>query len=213
MGAPSGGAPAAGEDLGESLANTMAPSTGGSGEPEPEQPPLGIGCAAGVDIAAATTVAAVPAHSQRRGRITRARAYFVERANAIIYLVCAFAFVPASLGFLPEFADYEHLAVWVFILGSLGFLWVAVCDARETWKHHQRHGGELAQFLNCCGYIFGSVLFEIGSFLFLPGSSEAEKTYGTVMFIVGSVAFTLAAFLNVTEVRRNTEIDAEQVCE
>ena len=147
---------------------------------------------------------------QLRSKVVRARAYFVERANASVYLACAIAFAPASLGFLPGFKEQYALACWVFIVGSAGFLWVACCDTRETWKLHKREGGEMAQVINCVMYVIGSLLFIVGSFLFLPGATTNDKTWGAWFFIVGSAAFTLAAFLNVTEVRRNTELDVEQ---
>eukprot|EP01052_Picozoa_sp_SAG31_P047369 SAG31_NODE_9457_length_1274_cov_1.673191_2_plen_86_part_01 len=54
-------------------------------------------------------------------------------------------------------------AVWVFLVGSIGFLWVAYCDAKETWELHKQNGNELAQFVNCLMYAFGSIAFIVGS--------------------------------------------------
>ena len=152
---------------------------------------------------------------KRLSQAKRATAFCVERANAILYLACAASFVPASLGFLKQFKEYYELSVWVFIVGSIGFTWVAGCDAQETLKLHRElqattNGSELWQLVNAAMYVVGSVLFVVGSVLFLPGASNDDKTEGALMFIAGSVAFTLASLLNVTEVRRNTELDVEQ---
>lgn len=134
----------------------------------------------------------------------------VERFNKVVYLACCLVFMPGSLGFLPELSEYEEAAVWSFIVGSVGFMWVSCWDARETLAEHRKSGEELPQFINCCLYASGSGMFLLGSFLFLPGASLTSLRIATWLFIVGSVVFTLAAFLNVTEVRRDTPVQVER---
>ena len=74
------------------------------------------------------------------GQLEQQRCACVERANATVYLLCAMAFAPASLGFLPQFEEYYSLACYVFVIGSGGFLWVASWDAMETWALHRQVG-------------------------------------------------------------------------
>jgi hypothetical protein len=155
------------------------------------------------------------AEAAQLSRAKRAKIFMVERGNAYIYLISALSFIPASFGFMTAYVEYYTPSVWVFIIGSVGFTWVAGSDARETWKLHTSStaGSELPQFVNCVAYVFGSVLFFFGSILFLPGQQTDtvdDNTSGDWMFVVGSAVFTLAALLNVTEVRRNTELDVEQ---
>ena len=113
----------------------------------------------------------------RVSKAKRAKVFIVERGNAYIYLISAASFIPASFGFMAAFAEYYTPSVWIFIIGSVGFTWVAGCDAQETWKLHtsDNNGSELAQFINCVAYVFGSVLFFLGSILFLPGAFDSEN--------------------------------------
>jgi hypothetical protein len=67
---------------------------------------------------------------------------------------------PAAELHLTDQGAHRRLALQ-FIIGSVGFAWVAGCDAQETWKLHAsgEHGSELPQFYNCLLYLFGSALY------------------------------------------------------
>ena len=101
--------------------------------------------------------------------------------------------------------------MWTFIWGSLGFQWVALCDLVETIQLHRQTGEEAAQIANCSMFNVGSLLFLVGSILFLPGYPEVVYKLSTVLFVIGSMVFSFAAFINVTEVRVGADIAAEQL--
>ena len=99
----------------------------------------------------------------------------IELANAVLYLGCTVIFIPASLAFLPSYKEeWEELAVWCFIAGSLGFQWVACWDLFETIRLDAKTGEEAAQIVNCCMFAVGSLLFVVGSVLFLPGYNDVR---------------------------------------
>ena len=215
--------------------------------------------------------------------IGTAKTICIERANAIIYLICAFSFAPASICFTPIWEEYEVPGVWVFLFGarapasqptpapgplrpepaalihgqgqsgSCGWrsatrerpgsctsktatrwrsasvlTWLPLPLPRHvppcrrprpvsqlTRNHRHRRRRHRCRFINCLMYAFGSFTFIVGSVLFLPifphSWTFGALRCGAILFTVGSVVFTFAAFLNVTEVRRNTEVDAEQM--
>ena len=55
----------------------------------------------------------VESEGARLSRAQRAKVFVVERGNAYIYLACAFAFIPASFGFMSKFAEYYLPSCWV----------------------------------------------------------------------------------------------------
>jgi hypothetical protein len=135
----------------------------------------------------------------------------MEHANAMVYMVSAVSFVPASLGFLPGFIEHYVLACWVYIAGAVGCLWVGCYElvtASQTWADVlDDEGGKMNRFVTCSCVIFGSALYVVGTVLFLPDVmvSTYEQRCGAYMFIAGSILFTLAPFKNLTDVTRSAK--------
>lgn len=125
-----------------------------------------------------------------------------EGLNAFAYIVGAVTFVIGSIFFLPAFEQYIAAGAWLFIIGSFMYLVVTAHDCIEVISHYRRHPSHgtktLLEFVMSAGYIIGSVLFLIGSALFLP-SVDWEKG-GAWCFIIGSVLFTIGATVNVTQI-------------
>ncbi|MDQ7728527.1 YrhK family protein [Halomonas sp. SpR8] len=125
-----------------------------------------------------------------------------EGLNASAYIVGAVAFVIGSLFFLPAFEKHLAAGAWLFILGSLIYLAVTANDCVEIISHYRRHPSHgtktMLEFVMSAGYIIGSVLFLVGSALFLP--SVGWERGGAWCFIIGSILFTIGATVNVTQI-------------
>ena len=148
----------------------------------------------------------MPHHITNRKRSYRTSlpkdSFLWEGLNASAYIAGAAAFVVGSVFFLPAFENYMAAGAGLFILGSLFYLAVAANDCIEIityYRRHPSHGKKtMLEFIMSAGYIIGSVLFLIGSALFLP--SVGWERGGAWCFIVGSVLFTIGATVNVTQI-------------
>jgi hypothetical protein len=134
--------------------------------------------------------------------------------HTIPYLIGGTTFLYGSYQYLPSVSNYV-LGGWLFTIGSVGFLYA---DLQEWWKNNRvgcafdeeyRDDFELQMGKNfdppssICGRFqraenglnfafsaFGSLLYLIGSILFIP-SLDAMVT-GTIVFIPGSAVIFLS---------------------
>ena len=118
--------------------------------------------------------------------------------NAVLSLISAAVFVPASVGFLPEFAEYYTVSCWIYMAGSAWFLWASSYDAWKMWADTSR---KMLKISTWC-MVLGSALFVLGTYLILPSMSARNHTRGAYMFVAGSGFFMLGPFLKLVDVKR-----------
>lgn len=127
-----------------------------------------------------------------------------EAVNAVLYVLGGLVFVVGSAFFFPALARWETLGVWSFIVGSLLYLVVTLHDALEV-RHVQRFPETPAprrqarlERVAAGAYLTGTVLFTLGSVLFLP--TVDGQVAGAWCFVVGSLVFVLGAAVNVLHI-------------
>jgi hypothetical protein len=90
---------------------------------------------------------------------------------------------------------------WIYFAGSILYLIVNLHDLAEVLVHRKLHPeAKMASFwelLATCIYLSGTILFIIGSILFLSYIDDINA--GSYCFIFGSVAFWLGAVVNVCQ--------------
>ena len=118
--------------------------------------------------------------------------------NASLYILANFMFVVGSYLFIPsvedELEDGQPIpGVILFIIGSFIFFFAPIYDLMRTAR--DRRAGNLStlrfatESVVSLGYIIGSGLFVIGSFLFLP---QYYDPWAAPLFLIGSVFFLIA---------------------
>ncbi|RKR06375.1 YrhK-like protein [Kushneria sinocarnis] len=124
-----------------------------------------------------------------------------ENVNAFTYKLGGLLFVLGSILFFPMLADYQRIGAWLFFLGSLCYLLVTAHDLFEALRYWHRHrtatSADHIELTAALNYVSGSLLFAIGSLLFLPGL--ALEHAGAWSFIVGSVFFVVGACANLLQ--------------
>ncbi|PSO49589.1 MAG: hypothetical protein BRC33_06400 [Cyanobacteria bacterium SW_9_44_58] len=125
-----------------------------------------------------------------------------ETINAILYLVGGFSFIIGSIFFLPQFYNLSDIGAWIFFAGSLVYLIVTGSDLLEATAYLRSQETKTIwdwlEFFIANVYVGGTILFTIGSLLFL---SEIEKIVaGGWCFTIGSLLFLIGACLNVIQI-------------
>ncbi|MFB6275874.1 MAG: YrhK family protein [Halothece sp.] len=125
-----------------------------------------------------------------------------ETINAILYIVGGFSFIIGSIFFLPQFDDLSDIGAWIFFGGSLVYLIVTGSDLLEATAYLRSQKTKTIwnwlEFYIANVYVGGTVLFTIGSLLFL---SEIDKIVaGGWCFTIGSLLFLIGACLNVIQI-------------
>lgn len=126
-----------------------------------------------------------------------------ELLNSTSYLIGSILFIIGSILFLPRYQVFNELNIWLFLIGSLILGIVAATDWREsrnnllkakysTWRK--------VEFISANFYLFGALLFSVGSTLFLP--ILELKYLGAWSFILGNTLFMLGISINITEITR-----------
>jgi hypothetical protein len=130
------------------------------------------------------------------------RQFVWETVNAVLYKIGGVVFIIGSVLFFPRFEAYADLGAWTFFFGSLLYLVVTGHDAIEVWRSRrdmtERSIRGLLEVIAAGGYLIGTLLFAIGSILFL--SSVGLTTAGAWFFVFGSLLFVIAASVNVLQI-------------
>jgi hypothetical protein len=130
------------------------------------------------------------------------RQFVWETVNAVLYKIGGVVFIIGSVLFFPRFEAYADLGAWTFFFGSLLYLVVTGHDAIEVWRYRRDMTGrsirDLLEVIAAGGYLIGTLLFAIGSILFL--SSVGLTTDGAWFFVFGSLLFVIAASVNVLQI-------------
>mgnify|MGYP006275550235 FL=1 len=122
-----------------------------------------------------------------------------ESVNAILYIFGGIAFVLGSIFFFPELAAEINWGVWAFFIGSVLYLIVTGHDLIEVIRyHHHSDQGRRLELIAATGYLIGTMLFLVGSVFFFTFVNLIVA--GAWCFIIGSVLFTVAPFVNVLQV-------------
>ena len=114
-----------------------------------------------------------------------------EVINAVCYETGGIIFIAGSVLFLPKHEEYVDMGSWLFIWGSVLYLFVSGHDLYEVFHSPQP---KFLDALAASSYITGGVVFIIGSYLFLP--SVGAFTAGAYNFIFGSILFICGAVYN-----------------
>ena len=121
--------------------------------------------------------------------------------SAWIYKIGGILFVLGSVLFFPAFSHYQDIGVWLFIIGSILYLVVTGHDLLETqayWRLHPTHSkADIIEKVANINYVFGSVLFTVGSFCFLSQIDSA--ILGSWCFIIGSILFVIGGCANLLQ--------------
>lgn len=126
-----------------------------------------------------------------------------ETINAVVYVSGGIVFVVGSVLFFPSLSRYADIGAWAFIAGSLLYLLVTVHDLAEVMRNLRRVGPartvwDSLEFWAALSYVTGTVLFTLGSVLFL--SAVGQVTAGAWCFVIGSLLFVVGAVINVLQI-------------
>ncbi len=110
--------------------------------------------------------------------------------HAVNYFIGGGAFLLGSFILFPfanEYLDAPEVSAWLYTIGSLTFL---LADITE-WLHYTKSDCPfLTLSINFFLSVLGSLLYLVGSFLFIPVLDLAWL--GSIMFIIGSAAVLLS---------------------
>ena len=124
-----------------------------------------------------------------------------ENVNAFTYKLGGLLFILGSILFFPSLADYQRIGAWLFFVGSLCYLLVTAHDLFETLRYWRRHrtgtSADHIELVAALNYVSGSILFAIGSLLFLPWLAMEQA--GAWCFIAGSIFFVVGACANLLQ--------------
>lgn len=128
-----------------------------------------------------------------------------ETINAITYKLGGVFFIAGSILFFPAFEAYADLGAWIFFAGSLLYLVVTVHDlleVRRSFWHSSsaRTSGQVLDYIAAASYVWGTILFTVGSVFFL--SAVGWVTAGAWCFVFGSLLFVVGACVNVLQIVR-----------
>lgn len=147
-------------------------------------------------------------------------AYIIE----LVDVIAGCTFLLGSCCFLPRYAEDVRTFLWgcvLFIVGSTLYVGVCVFCLAEALVEK---GSDSFEFWENVLYVFGGVVFLIGSFLYMPDAEEKcflkdgsstcssisqevnkndREFFGSTLFIVGSCIFAMAAFVNAMGQRRH----------
>ncbi|MEW5423120.1 YrhK family protein [Amorphus sp. 3PC139-8] len=126
-----------------------------------------------------------------------------ETVNAVTYEVGGLVFIAGSICFFPALSAYADAGAWIFFAGSLLYLLVTAHDMIEVVRHIWRKPADVDlwerfEFWAAFSYLFGTLLFVVGSVFFL--SYVGLFTAGAWCFVIGSLLFVLGAVINVLQI-------------
>ena len=125
-----------------------------------------------------------------------------ESINAIVYCLGGFIFIVGSVLFLPRYEKFADWGAWAFIVGSVFYLLVTFHDLLESIQYFRSHQREdlyhIFEFLAATAYVTGTILFILGSVLFLPSLNKVNPAGWC--FIIGSLLFVAGACINVLQI-------------
>mmetsp|Transcript_99104 Transcript_99104/g.171832 ORF Transcript_99104/g.171832 Transcript_99104/m.171832 type:complete len:278 (-) Transcript_99104:73-906(-) len=143
-----------------------------------------------------------------------------------VEIVAAIIFIIGSVCFLPQYSknvEVFMLGCNLFIVGAVGYVVICGMTLIEAWG--EKKGWTFEVWENLL-YLVGSVVFVFGTVLYFPerdhcehvGASVGEdgtcsslaqevnkgakEWYGTLLFILGSMIFVVAVFLNALNQRK-----------
>jgi len=122
-----------------------------------------------------------------------------EAINEWCYLLGGILFCVGSVFFFPDLDS--DVGSWIYFAGSILYLIVNLHDLAEVLVNRKLHPenkkASFWELLATCVYLSGTILFIIGSILFLSSIDEIKP--GAYCFIFGSVAFWIGAAVNVLQ--------------
>ena len=122
--------------------------------------------------------------------------------NAILYILGGLTFIAGSVFFLPRYDTLSDTGAWIFFGGSLIYLVVTGHDLLESANYLRRQKQRVIwnwlEFLIANVYVGGTILFTVGSLLFL--SQIDAIIAGGWCFTIGSLLFLIGACLNVIQI-------------
>ncbi|MCT8970478.1 YrhK family protein [Microbaculum marinisediminis] len=134
-----------------------------------------------------------------------------ETINAVTYKLGGVVFIVGSVMFFPQLEAWADVGAWLFVVGSLMYLAVNLHDVAEVVRHRRetRHTPQRTglnwtvakltlEALAVGAYVLGSLLFIVGSVLFL--SAIDWVVGGAWCFIVGSLLFVVGASVNILQI-------------
>lgn len=134
--------------------------------------------------------------------------YKWELANGILYIVGGVTFVVGSVCFLPKYENLFDIGAWIFFGGSLVYLVVTGQDLWESSNYLRSQTllsiWDWLEFLAANVYVIGTILFIIGSVLFL--SQVDMIAAGSWCFIIGSLLFLIGACINIVEIAKASSL-------
>jgi len=130
------------------------------------------------------------------------RQFMWETINAVVYKLGGAIFVAGSILFFPSFDAYADLGALIFLFGSILYLVVTGHDMIEAARHWRglaaRDIWARLELVAAVAYVLGTVLFCVGSVLFLSWVGLADA--GAWCFVSGSLMFVLGACINVLQI-------------
>jgi len=114
-----------------------------------------------------------------------------------LYICAGLFFVVGSVCFLPACEACYREGVWLYFLGGLIYLKTAIFDLEEAYNV----GAAFEVAMNWL-YVAGTAFYLVATFLYAPLVAEdvvgehRSELWGALGFIVGSVFFVFACFLN-----------------
>jgi uncharacterized membrane protein YdcZ (DUF606 family) len=147
--------------------------------------------------------------------ITRKHYPVLAYAVEVLDILAAFLFIIGSFCFLPPYSHDMPVFLAgciIYVVGSLFYFIVCLFTAAEAYIEK---GSRSWEFYENTLYVLGSWIFFIGTFFYWPEKAMTDPIHliqqcslaqyynmvspefeGTIMFIVGSVFFAMAAFIN-----------------
>lgn len=145
-----------------------------------------------------------------------------------VEIICAIIFIIGSVCFLPQYSKNVVVFAFgcnLFIVGAFGYVFICGMTLIEAWG--EKKGAWTFEVWENILYLVGSVIFVIGTILYFPERDQCEhigaaldqdgatcsslaqevnkgtkEWYGTILFILGSLIFVVAVFLNALNQRK-----------
>eukprot|EP00933_Yihiella_yeosuensis_P016778 TRINITY_DN14205_c0_g1_i1.p1 TRINITY_DN14205_c0_g1~~TRINITY_DN14205_c0_g1_i1.p1 ORF type:complete len:279 (+),score=29.03 TRINITY_DN14205_c0_g1_i1:216-1052(+) len=147
-----------------------------------------------------------------------ARRYSIE----VIDVTACMTFLLGSICFLPQFSHNLQvflLGCALFVVGGVISTLLSLCSALEALHKSEEEEPDFLEVSEHCLYVVGSVVFTIGTILYWPDEAAqihwtlnaewfkdmslghyfnlmSPEFEGTVLFIIGSLLYAAAAFIN-----------------
>ncbi len=125
-----------------------------------------------------------------------------ESVSSTVYLVGGVLFIIGSIFFFPQYKSLADLGAWIFVVGSLLYLFVTLHDLLESIRYYRSKQKATVwsrlEFLAANVYVWGTVFFLVGSVFFL--SQFGWFVAGGWCFVIGSLLFLIGACINVMQI-------------